>query len=510
MVLSPGAIVDNRYQVVSLLGEGAMGTVYSVMHLQLEKMVALKVLKAECLADAHNVARFRNEARILSSLHHQHIVAVHGVGLCEHGQPYMAMDLVRGKSLRELLKQTGAFARADAVEIALQLADALRCAHEKQIIHRDIKPSNIIVEYDNASHQPQVKLVDFGIAKLMDGSQNLTQAGHSIGSLAYLNLERLEGKPATAQSDIYGLGCTLYEVLTGHHPYPAHNVLDLVRLQSEGKHAPFRVDDDLNGVLNRMLSQHASERYGSAEEVFRDLAAIKQKKRLQHRPAYPRKRPIRIQPKFLVAFMSIVVMFLIVAGARAYSAFGERNGSSGLAAVQEVEQMMRSVHRAKSMDQRQLAVLRADEALNAAKMCGNPLLIAEADILLATVEGFRPSDGSKPDHAVSPAAEQQTLAPAMVRHRQFQLSQHAKNLANEVINSGADPIVRRQAYATKFQAVQIMVKAGGNERDCTPTQLAELAECYKNAAGLIPKVSEDEYLHSALYRLKRNVTAASD
>lgn len=204
--------IGQRYQVLKKLGEGGMADVYVAHDTLLNREVAIKVLRGSLALDPVALLRFQREAHSASALNHPNIVEIYDVGE-EEGQHYIVMELIRGKTLKQLILQRGALEKKEALAIMEQLVEAIREAHQNNIIHRDIKPQNILIKDDGT-----VKITDFGIATVSDALQ-LTQTDTVLGSVHYLAPELARGEAASFQSDIYSIGITFYELLTGQVPF---------------------------------------------------------------------------------------------------------------------------------------------------------------------------------------------------------------------------------------------------------------------------------------------------
>ena len=207
-----GRILDGRYQLGSLLGAGGMARVYVATDRVLERQVAVKVLSPSDAQDPLFVERFRREARAAARLNHPNIVAVFDSG-SDADQPYLVMEYVPGQSLAQLLHRQGRLVPRQAVELAIQVCAALAAAHAQGLVHRDIKPANVLISPDG-----QVKVTDFGIVKA-SAATTLTGTGTVLGTPAYLSPEQAQGHPVDARSDLYGLGCVLYELVCGSPPF---------------------------------------------------------------------------------------------------------------------------------------------------------------------------------------------------------------------------------------------------------------------------------------------------
>jgi serine/threonine-protein kinase len=208
------------YQIDSLLGEGGMGAVFSATRSDTGERVALKVIKLELAADRLYQQRFLHEARAAAEIEHQHLVNVLEVGEAE-GRQYLAMPLVEGRTLEDRIAADGPLPAEDIVRLAREVGAGLDALHAAEIIHRDIKPSNIILRHDGSA-----ALTDFGLAK-GTGYSRLTQPGQIVGTLDYLAPERIRGEDATPASDIYAVGCVVFEALSGKPPFGHKSIMQV-------------------------------------------------------------------------------------------------------------------------------------------------------------------------------------------------------------------------------------------------------------------------------------------
>jgi serine/threonine-protein kinase len=213
----PGEVIAERYELEELVGTGGMSSVYRARDQLLERHVALKVLHPHYGDDAEYVERFRREARAVAQLSHPHIVTVIDRGE-DDGQQYIVFEYVDGENLKQLLERTGPLPTRRAVELALEIADALAFAHEHGLVHRDVKPQNVLLTPDG-----NAKVTDFGIARSLDVEHGVTQTGTVLGTSNYLSPEQASGKPTTQSTDVYSLGVVLYELLTNEVPFPGEN-----------------------------------------------------------------------------------------------------------------------------------------------------------------------------------------------------------------------------------------------------------------------------------------------
>ncbi len=274
--LEKGSLLGDRYLIDSTLGRGGMGIVYKATHLLMDRPVAIKMLHSHHLADASIVKRFQTEARSLSLLTHPNLVTAFDFGMTQLNEPYMVMDFHDGKGLDEILQTYSKITFGRAVNIFSQICDALTAVHECGIVHRDIKPSNILI-----SEAGLVKLVDFGIAKSIQSmTSNLTLAGQVMGTPRYMSPEQYMGKELDSRSDIYALGCVMYEVFTGKPPFSATGYFELVRQHVEDlpSHEPFAPLIDfspaLEEIIFKCLEKDPDFRYQSAEQLNYQLANI--------------------------------------------------------------------------------------------------------------------------------------------------------------------------------------------------------------------------------------------
>lgn len=213
-----GTLVDGRYQVVSRIARGGMATVYEAIDTRLDRTVALKMMSPALAEDPGFVTRFRREARAAAQLSHPHVVAVFDQGEAA-GLPYLAMEYVPGRTLRDVLRDYGALSPEQALTILDPVLEALSAAHDAGFVHRDIKPENILISDDG-----RVKVTDFGLARAVSNTTTATQ-GMIIGTVAYLSPEHVEKGDADARSDVYGAGICLFEMVTGQVPFAAESAI---------------------------------------------------------------------------------------------------------------------------------------------------------------------------------------------------------------------------------------------------------------------------------------------
>lgn len=309
--LIPGMIVNERFKVIDLIGRGGMGSVYRVEDIDMGTPYAIKVLSKEQTNDA-NWRRFEIEARATNRLDHPNLIKVHNSGLLPDGQPFFIMDLVAGETLAEVLAKRGRLTESQLLKIFIQVGFALNYAHENGVIHRDIKPSNIMLQgTESATVGTIVRLLDFGIAKLTGqdefNQQTLTRTGEIFGSPLYMSPEQCMGVGVDHRSDLYSLGCVMYECLTGAPPLVGENALStMMKHQSEKplslKEASLGLEftDAIEHIIGRLLEKDVTARYQTAENLTADLVALDQAKRYDRMPTLSRiidiPRPIAPKP----------------------------------------------------------------------------------------------------------------------------------------------------------------------------------------------------------------------
>lgn len=248
-----------------------MGTVFKARQLSMDRDVALKVLSKQLAKDKDFVDRFYREARASAKLDHPNIVRGIAVGE-EKGFHYFAMEFIDGETCEKILQEQGTFKVPDAVKIALDIAHALEHAHSKGMVHRDIKPENILLTRDGT-----VKLADLGLAKETDENNAITQTGHGFGTPYYMPPEQARNaKNVDNRSDIYALGATLYNLLTGKFPFTGETAIEILTAKEEGQHSPARrhspdIPELLDLVIDKMMARDPKSRYQTASELITAL-----------------------------------------------------------------------------------------------------------------------------------------------------------------------------------------------------------------------------------------------
>ena len=274
MPLKIGSLVDNRYRVTARIGHGGMAEVYEGHDIMRKRTVAIKLIREDVMNNPVNLIRFTNEATIAASLNHPNIVKVYNHGTID-GVPYIANEYIKGQNLKEVLDFRSSLPLNEAIDYMIQLADALSYAHQHGIVHRDIKPDNLYAMGDGT-----IKLGDFGIAQT-DATAKLTSKDTEIvGSVHYLAPEITSGKPATTQSDIYSVGVTFFELITGHVPYIKNSAVDIAvahvkeKFPSPKKYLP-NCPKEVERIIFKCVKKNPKERYASAEELRDELIVLK-------------------------------------------------------------------------------------------------------------------------------------------------------------------------------------------------------------------------------------------
>lgn len=265
-----GKVIGNRYEILEKIGEGGMATVYKARDNTLKRYVAVKVLRDEFITDDEFIKRFNSEAQAAASLTHPNIVSIYDVGH-EETVHYIVMELVQGKTLKEIINEDGVLPWKWSVNIAIQVTSALETAHKNNIVHRDIKPHNIIITEDGIA-----KVTDFGIAKAVSNS-TITAFGTTIGSVHYFSPEHARGGYTDAKSDIYSLGVVMYEMLTGRVPFDADTPVSIALKHMQEKAVePIKLNPSIpyaiNKIIIKAMEKDISLRYQSATELLKDLS----------------------------------------------------------------------------------------------------------------------------------------------------------------------------------------------------------------------------------------------
>lgn len=289
-------ILGERFTILSFLGQGGMGSVFKVKERATDKIFAVKLLNPQLMHDEHSVKRFEQEARAALHLTHAHLAAVYEYGIGKDGTPFLVMDYLEGVTLDQILQNENHLDPVRAVNLFIQICEAISYAHFKGVIHRDIKPANIMVMQPSPGLD-YAKLFDFGIAKVLpdqaiDFTQDMSQTSDLCGSPLYMSPEQCKGLTLDPRTDVYSLGCVMYKALTGKHPFEGKNFVDTVVRIVTTEPEPLStaqlkssLPQGLEKVVARCLSKDPDSRYGSAALLQADLERIRDGKPVSTTPS---------------------------------------------------------------------------------------------------------------------------------------------------------------------------------------------------------------------------------
>jgi serine/threonine protein kinase len=272
-----GKVVGDRFRIDQLIGRGAMAEVYRALDLETQAYVALKIVRHTHVTDSVVLARFAREAEVQARIRHRNVAALLASGVTDKKEPWLALELLRGKSLRSIIKAEGRVAPVRAASYAWQALQGLTAVHQAGILHRDLKPANIMLE-PSQGPVDRVVLIDFGFATF-DGSAKLTQQGTVVGSLTYIAPERLLGNPVDSRADVYAIGVIFYELLAGAPPFHAEDDFDLIDMHVHHEPpslAEIGLPGPVDEVFFRAMAKEPAERFASAHEMAAALEVAAQ------------------------------------------------------------------------------------------------------------------------------------------------------------------------------------------------------------------------------------------
>jgi len=317
---SPLPDFGGRFEVLAQIGEGGMGVVYKVRDPDLNRIFAVKVMRAVLTSDKQALKRFEREADAAIKLNHGGLVSIYEHNILPDGTPYLVMDFIDGQNLADVLSAEGRIDAARAARIFDQVADALEHVHEAGLVHRDVKPRNIIL-CKTEGGDDSIKLVDFGIAKdagmVADTTVGVTQTGDFLGSPLYMSPEQCQGAELEPRSDIYSAGCVLYEMLTGKTPFASNNPVKIVvghlsekpALPSLSVGEKQALHAELDNLVLKCLEKTPSKRYQSAKELRQDLEAILSDKTPFQQREQGQKKDLR-QASIFIACLSLLFIVM--------------------------------------------------------------------------------------------------------------------------------------------------------------------------------------------------------
>ena len=278
-----GKVLGNRYEILGVIGKGGMGWVYKARDREIDRVVAIKVIKPDLARDETVIARFRDEIILARKVTHKNVLRIFDIAEAD-GFKFISMPFIEGKDLKAIITEKGKLTTDEALDVAVQVLEALKSAHDVGVVHRDLKPHNILIDADG-----NACVTDFGIAKSMDAG-GLTMTGQIVGTPDYMSPEQAEGRDVDGRSDLYSFGLVLYEMLTGHVPFKADSIITTLMMRlREIAEPPSQTNPDVPAWVDRLvmkaLERNPDDRYATADDILHDIerAHVKRKIRLRGR-----------------------------------------------------------------------------------------------------------------------------------------------------------------------------------------------------------------------------------
>ncbi len=291
--LAQGSTLGERYEILAVIGKGGMGWVYKARDREIDRIVALKVIREDLARDENIIKRFKDEIILARKVTHKHVLRIYDIAEAE-GRKFISMPFIEGRDLKDVITEEGAFPVERALEVGRQVLEALKSAHDAGVVHRDLKPQNIMIDKDGT-----VCVADFGIAKSAD-TGGLTVTGQIVGTPEYMSPEQAEGKDVDFRSDLYSFGLILYEMLTGRVPFRADSIISTLMLRLREKpQVPSKANPAvppwLDRLVMRTLEKEVEDRYSNADEILRDINLQTVKRR------------VRLKPRTVILIAAVVV-----------------------------------------------------------------------------------------------------------------------------------------------------------------------------------------------------------
>ncbi len=328
-----GSNIEN-FRILEVLGEGGMGIVYKAMDLKLERYVALKILGAQAITNPRFIERFKREAKNQAKLSHPNIVTVYG--FTETNNTFgIAMEYINGETLDDLIERVGKIDLLTSLKIIKQVLSGCSYSHNKGFIHRDIKPSNVIIGQDGIA-----KIMDFGISKSLTEGKGITKTGAKLGTILYMSPEQFKGQEPTRQSDIYSIGCTLYEMILGRPPFDLNSEFEI--MEAHLKKEPIELSglmDDVpqvvDTIINKAMSKPTQKRYHSCEEFIHDVNQLipklehsRNKGQIKKKLSKPLKIKYAVLPIIIILLLG--ALFAVLLNKTSFLWEAEKNNSSSI------------------------------------------------------------------------------------------------------------------------------------------------------------------------------------